>query len=169
MSEQNTYDQCADQYAAWRAGAERAEAPDALVLQRLLECVGDVSGQTVLDAGCGEGLVSRILAGRGAKVTAIDVSARLVDIARSRRGAEAIDYHVRDLSRPLAAYQAHFDLAVAHQVLSDVPDYRGFIATLAAVTRPGRRAVLSVNNPYSAVIREKVESYFDNGASVTLI
>ena len=166
MPEQNTYDQCADEYAAWRADAERTQAPDDQVLERLLECAGDVSGQMVLDAGCGEGFVSRILASRGAKVTAIDVSARLIDIARSRPGAEAIDYHVRDLSRPLAAYQAHFDLVVAHQVLSDVPDYRGFVATLAAVTRPGRRAVLSTNNPYSAVIREKVESYFDSGAAV---
>jgi hypothetical protein len=52
---------------------------------------------------------------------------------------------------------------VSNLVLNDVPDYIGFITTLGDVTKPGGRAVLSINNPYSALIREKVENYFDVG------
>ena len=60
----------------------------------------------------------------------------------------------------------HFDLVVSNFVLNDVPDYKGFIATLGSVTRVGGRLVLAMNNPSSAVHREKVEHYFDSGTSI---
>jgi len=55
-----------------------------MVVRRLLEFAGDVSGLTVLDAGFGEGYVSRMLAERGANVTGIEVARRLVELARSK-------------------------------------------------------------------------------------
>jgi 2-polyprenyl-3-methyl-5-hydroxy-6-metoxy-1,4-benzoquinol methylase len=45
--------------------------------------LGDVAGRRVLDAGCGTGYLSRQLAERGAAVIAIDVSARMVALARA--------------------------------------------------------------------------------------
>jgi magnesium-protoporphyrin O-methyltransferase len=53
----------------------------ALILSRLPQ---DLSGQRVLDAGCGTGQMSQELALRGATVVGIDISARLVNIARTR-------------------------------------------------------------------------------------
>ncbi|MEO0356807.1 MAG: magnesium protoporphyrin IX methyltransferase [Pseudomonadota bacterium] len=53
----------------------------ALMLSRLPI---DLSGQRVLDAGCGTGLMTEELARRGAQVTAIDISPNLIDIARKR-------------------------------------------------------------------------------------
>jgi 2-polyprenyl-3-methyl-5-hydroxy-6-metoxy-1,4-benzoquinol methylase len=42
-----------------------------------LELVGDVPGRRVLDAGCGEGYNTRILARRGARMTGVDLSERM--------------------------------------------------------------------------------------------
>lgn len=44
----------------------------------------DMSGQRVLDAGCGTGALAVEVARRGAEVVAIDLSAQLVDLARQR-------------------------------------------------------------------------------------
>jgi 2-polyprenyl-3-methyl-5-hydroxy-6-metoxy-1,4-benzoquinol methylase len=110
--------------------------------------------------------VARILAARGARVVAVDVSPRLVDIARAVDPETAIEYQVRDLSQPLLGYARYFDLAISNLVIDDVPDYRGYVSTLGQAVRSGGRAVVSMNNPYSAVMRDKVEGYFDSGVAV---
>ncbi len=56
------------------------------------------------------------------------------------------------------------DLIASHLALNDVPDHRGFIATLAAVLKPGGQLVVAMNNPYSYVVRRHVVDYFASGA-----
>jgi 2-polyprenyl-3-methyl-5-hydroxy-6-metoxy-1,4-benzoquinol methylase len=167
--EQNTYNQFAERYA------EDYIQPDAargqfnfnrdVVIPPLLKVAGDVASLTVLDAGCGEGVVSRLLAERGATVTGIDIAPRFIEIAQERDTTGAIAFLVHDLSQPLPAYQEHFDLVMSNLVLNDMPDYQGYVRTISAALKPYGRIVLSMNNPYSAVMREKVESYFYSGVA----
>lgn len=157
----NTYDQYAEVYA--QMIAERDEEDP--VTSALLSHIGDVSSLRVLDAGCGEGHLARILSERGAHVTAIDVSPRLVEMGRLKDPEGIIDFRSADLSEPLEGIGCVFDLVASDLVLNDVPDHVGFAATLSSVTRPGGRVVLSMNNPYSYVIRKQVENYFDSGFS----
>jgi 2-polyprenyl-3-methyl-5-hydroxy-6-metoxy-1,4-benzoquinol methylase len=163
--QQNTYDQFADEYTAYLRQMDEGafSFQRDLIIPKLLRQVGEVAGLNVLDAGCGEGIVARLLAERGANVTAIDIAPRLIELAQAQDTQGTITYQTHDLSQPLPQYTHAFDIVVSNLVLNDVPDYRGFIATLGAVTKAGGRAVLSLNNPYSAVIREKVEGYFDSG------
>src|SRR5215207_6283377 len=49
----------------------------------LFHLIGDIKGKNVLDAGCGEGYLSRIMANMGAgKVTGIDISEKMLEMAR---------------------------------------------------------------------------------------
>lgn len=164
MAQQNTYNQFADRYAAGYtpSSGKQPNFNRDVVIPPLLEIVGEVAGLTLLDAGCGEGVVSRLLAEQGAFVTGIDVAPRFIELAQERDTSGAITYLCHDLSQPLPAYQGHFDCIVSNLVLNDVPDYQGFIGTLAALLKPGGRIVLSMNNPYSAVFRQKVDNYFDS-------
>ena len=156
----NTYDEFASQYADMMATQEGAEiAPDSNI-SRFLAAVGDVTGLTVLDAGCGEGYLSRILAQRGAQVTGVDISPKLVEMARAKDPDGAIIYEVADLSQPLPAYQAHFDVVASYFVLNDVYDYQGFLATLSAALKPAGRLVIFMNNPYARVVRGHITDYF---------
>ena len=50
----------------------------------MLALLGDVSGQRVLDIGCGAGQLSETLAAHGATVSGIDVSPSMIEIARRR-------------------------------------------------------------------------------------
>src|SRR5215470_59039 len=159
----DAYDDYASEYARLVAEREEAGIEHEPIMPQFLEMLGDVSGLTVLDAGCGEGYLSRILAHRGASVTGIDISPRLIEIAYAKHPEGTITYQVANLSQPLPAYKQHFDLVVSHLVLNDVYDYQGFLSTLRAVTKPGGRLVLSMNNPYSYVVRSHVTDYFDTG------
>lgn len=160
------YDSCAAAYAVYVARREQGGvAGDPLgILPPMLDVLGDVTGRMALDAGCGEGYLARVLAARGARVTGIDISPRLIELARAKDPRSEIDYRVADLSAPLPADAGRFDVVARHLVLNDVENYRGFAATLAAVVKPGGRLVLALNNPYGAVFRKHVADYFDSGA-----
>jgi 2-polyprenyl-3-methyl-5-hydroxy-6-metoxy-1,4-benzoquinol methylase len=159
------YDDYASQYAAyvvWREQAAPDTDPFGLLLP-LLDLLGDITGRRVLDAGCGEGYLARVLAAREAHVTGIDLSPRLIELAHAKNPG-GIDYRVADLSQPLPGMAGYFDAAASYLVLNDVKDYRGFAVTLAASLKPGGRLVLALNNPYSAVIDHHAADYFDSGA-----
>jgi len=164
----SAYDDYATEYAALVASREAGgpEADPYGILPQLLALLGDLTNQRVLDAGCGEGYLSRILAARGARVTGIDLSPRLVELARRRDSEGDVTYRVADLSAPLPEYALHFDAVASYMVLNDVEDHRGFAATVAAVLKPGGRAVLAFNNPYAYVIRKRLgAAYFQSGTS----
>jgi 2-polyprenyl-3-methyl-5-hydroxy-6-metoxy-1,4-benzoquinol methylase len=158
----DVYDDYAAEYAAMMAEREGRGIAAEPMMPVLLDLAGDVTGLAVLDAGCGAGYLSRILAARGAQVTGIDIAARLVAHAQAQDPDGTITYLVHDLSRPLPAYTGHFDLIASYFVLNDVADYQGFIATLATLLKPGGRALLALNNPYSYVVRNHVRDYFDS-------
>lgn len=159
----DAYDDFAANYAEMVDKREQAGIEQEPIMPHFLKLLGDVSGLTVLDAGCGQGYLSRILAARGAHVTGIDLSPKLIQLAREQDPEQQISYQVADLCRPLPEYSDHFELIVNHFVLNDVYDYKGFLATLAGLLKPGHRLVLSMNNPYSFVVRGHVRDYFETG------
>ncbi len=112
----------------------------------MIELVGDVSGDRVLDAGCGSGPLAAALLARGAIVTGFDSSSAMVKLARRRLGKD-VPLHVADLSRPLPFADAAFDVVVASLVLHYLRDWTAPLAELRRVLKPGGRLILSVNHP----------------------
>jgi 2-polyprenyl-3-methyl-5-hydroxy-6-metoxy-1,4-benzoquinol methylase len=161
------YDDYAVEYRAYVAKRERGGVDSDPLGMRLLDLLGDVGGLRVLDAGCGDGYLARMLAARRARVTGVDISPRLIEMARRLDRADQISYLVADLTAPgpVLAVASSFDAAASYLVLDDLEDYRGFAATLGAVLKPGGRLVLAFNNPYGGVIRKHVADYFDSGAT----
>jgi len=161
----DVYDDYAAQYAEYVAARNRAGvAGDPLgILPRMLDLLGDLAGLRVLDAGCGEGYLARVLAAGGAQVTGIDISPRLIRLAREQDSGGASDYRAADLCAPLPEYERYFDAVASYLALNDVHDHRGFAGTLGAVLKPGGRLVLALNNPYSYVVRRHVADYFASG------
>jgi len=114
-----------------------------------LELVGDVSGARVLDAGCGEGRFARMLAERGAKVSAIDLSERMIGHALRLEDEQrlGIDYHLRDMCDLSPFEDGAFDLAVAYLSIIDVEDYKTALAEVTRVLTPGGQLVFSLVHP----------------------
>jgi len=168
--ETNPWDEYASRYRELIAEREREDPVANPVVSRMLQLLGDLASRIVLDACCGEGFFSRILAARGARVVGVDLSPRLIAMAREREALEsqadreAIDYRVADLSRPLPDLSERFDLLASHLALDDVRDHVGFARTLYSLGKPEARAVLSFNNPYSSVVRGHITDYFDSSA-----
>jgi SAM-dependent methyltransferase len=99
--------------------------------------VGEVSPRRVLEVGSGPGYFSeRVHFELGARVVALDLSPRMVELARAR-GLDARIGDVQELPFP----DARFDCAVANWMLYHVPDLDRGLAELARVLAPGGRLV----------------------------
>jgi ubiquinone/menaquinone biosynthesis C-methylase UbiE len=163
----------------WVAHADTNDYRNHYLMPRLLAMVGDVAGRAVLDLGCGEGGYARQLAGRSARVTGVDGSERLIEVARQRARDERLD--VRFVCANASALDmfeaAAFDLVVAPMSLMDVEDYPRAIREAHRLLRPAGALVMSIMHPcFSAPtsewIREStgalryfaVDRYFDRVA-----
>lgn len=101
----------------------------------------------VLDAGCGDGLLSLALAKRHPRWTMLGVDADDGLLAGARERAENrelgnVDFLQADLTQPLP--ESGFDVALALECLSEIPEDRAALAVAAAALRPGGLLVLQV-------------------------
>ena len=116
----------------------------------------DMSGQRLLDAGCGTGALAAEAASRGAHVVAIDLSPTLVQLARERWQADPLSQHVcgqieflsGDMLDPALG---HFDHIVAMDSLIhyDLPD---LVRALETLTNRCDRSVAFTFAPHSALL-----------------
>lgn len=152
----------------------------ALENQHILQQFGDLRGKRVLDYGCGAGEAGIYLAKLGAEVVAVDVSPKMLDVARElahHHGVQIETRLVRDESIPGEDGEFdrvygngvlhHVDLAIARRELARVLDASGvacFIEPLAynPVIEVYRRVARAVRTPDEAPLTfEDIERFRD--------
>lgn len=116
---------------------------DPAALARLVAFAGLPAGASVLDAGCGPGLVSAVFAEAGCRVAGVDLSAEMVERARARCGrfGDRARFSRQSIFEPVAG--APFDAAVSRYVLHHVADPAAFVRRQVELLRPGGVLVLS--------------------------
>jgi SAM-dependent methyltransferase len=118
----------------------------------ILDLAGDVAGRRILDVGCGSGPLFAALRDRGAIVTGIDSSARMLELARRRLGTSAA-LHLADLRSPLPFADGAFEDVVASLVLHYLEDWTAPLAELRRVLTPGGRLIASVDHPFHSQLQ----------------
>ncbi|HET8765386.1 MAG TPA: bifunctional 2-polyprenyl-6-hydroxyphenol methylase/3-demethylubiquinol 3-O-methyltransferase UbiG [Rhodanobacter sp.] len=105
-------------------------------------------GARVADVGCGGGLLSEALAKAGARVTGVDLGARVIDIARLHlhESGLTVDYRQQSSADLAAAEPAAFDVVCCMELIEHVPDPAALVADLAAMLKPGGRLFMSTLN-----------------------
>ena len=122
-----------------RAAYRYATGPNAPEIA--FAAIAEAAPRRVLEVGSGPGeLAARVQEKLGATVVAVDLSERMVELARAR-GVDALVGDVQQL--PFG--DGEFDLAVAAWMLYHVPDVRRGLAELARVLKPGGRLVAVTN------------------------
>ncbi len=104
-------------------------------------------GLSLLDVGCGGGLLCEPMARLGAQVTGIDAAARNVAVARLHADGQelAIDYR-QTSAEELARSGARFDIVLAMEIVEHVADVDLFLASCGQLVKPGGLMFLSTLN-----------------------
>ncbi len=107
-----------------------------------------VTGLDGIDIGCGEGHNTRLLASRGARMTAIDVSDAFLKHARESELREplGIDYRLADATA-LPFTDALFDFATAFMSLMDIPQPELALSEACRILKPGGFFQFSIIHP----------------------
>jgi 2-polyprenyl-3-methyl-5-hydroxy-6-metoxy-1,4-benzoquinol methylase len=122
----------------------RNELTDPAVLQ----AIGQPNGLTVLDAGCGEGYLSRILARNGATVTGVDFSVKQIEAAQTQNLTDGLTVSFDVASVDELPYpESTFDLVVCNHLLNDLYDPSRPISEFARVLRNGGRLIILMLHP----------------------
>jgi 2-polyprenyl-3-methyl-5-hydroxy-6-metoxy-1,4-benzoquinol methylase len=143
----------------------------------ILKLIGDVSGKLILDAGCGEGYLCRLLCNQGAHVLGVDYSEKMIEVAKRKTAKETnIDYKHGNCEELPFISDKSFDVVVSNMVIHDLADHQKAFNEIHRVLIPNGIFVFSIlhpcfDTPGSGWVKNdegqkvywKVKNYFDEG------
>lgn len=107
-----------------------------------------LQGRTVVDVGCGGGILSEAMAHRGAQVLGIDVARAALEVAELHAldGGISVEYRLESAEDLVGERGAKFDVVTCMEMLEHVPDPARTLEALAGLARPGGHLFLSTVN-----------------------
>ena len=123
----------------------------------MAEAIGDVGSQKVLDAGCGPAVLTRLLLDLGHRVTAVDVSENMIELARQTVGKENdhVNFHQADVA-DLPFEDAGFDMIISRYVVWTLPDPVKVLIEWQRLLKPGGRIGIIDGNWYYHYYRSRI-------------
>lgn len=107
-----------------------------------------LAGKTVIDVGCGGGILAESMAKKGAKVTGIDLSEKALKVADLHGLESGISVHYEKIAaEDMAAREAEqFDVVTCMEMLEHVPDPASVIQACYRMVKPGGHVFFSTLN-----------------------
>jgi ubiquinone/menaquinone biosynthesis C-methylase UbiE len=115
----------------------------------MFEMLGNIRAKKTLDLGCGEGYNSRIMARKGAKVTGVDFSKKMIQAAIELEDKErlGIEYLVADACNLHMLKSKIFDVVACFMALHDIENYQATIREAFRILKRRGRFVFAMPHP----------------------
>lgn len=113
-----------------------------------IDSIVALHGKSVLDVGCGGGILAEAMAARGAQVTGIDLADKPLKIAQLHLLESRLDVTYRNIAVEALALEAphSFDVVTCMEMLEHVPDPASAVRACAALLKPGGHAFFATLN-----------------------
>jgi len=133
----------------WAKFSENNDYRNYFIMPYTINLIGDIGNKKILDLGCGEGEYSRKLARKGADVTGIDCSYKLIEIAKTKSKEENlnINYLVRNSCNLENIKDNAYDIVLSSMMLMDCEDLKGTVSEIYRILKPKGRLFASILHP----------------------
>ncbi len=113
-----------------------------------IDRIAGLSGKTVLDVGCGGGILAEGMAGAGAKVTGIDLADKSLQVAQLHllESGKQVEYRKVAVEVLAAERPAQYDVVTCMEMLEHVPDPAAVVAACGQLVKPGGHVFFSTLN-----------------------
>jgi 2-polyprenyl-6-hydroxyphenyl methylase / 3-demethylubiquinone-9 3-methyltransferase len=110
--------------------------------------ISPLQGKTVLDVGCGGGILSESMAEKGAHVTGIDLGEKALSVAKlhSLESGLDVDYHLISAEEYAVKNPAKYDVITCLEMLEHVPNPESIIRACASLLKPNGHVFFSTIN-----------------------
>jgi len=107
-----------------------------------------LAGKTVIDIGCGGGILAESMAKKGAHVTGIDLSEKALKVAdlHSLESGVQVRYELIAAEDMAEREAGRFDIVTCMEMLEHVPDPAAIVAACAKLVKPGGKIFFSTIN-----------------------
>ncbi|BAK75768.1 ubiquinone biosynthesis O-methyltransferase [Pseudogulbenkiania sp. NH8B] len=107
-----------------------------------------LAGKTVLDVGCGGGILAESMALKGANVTGIDLAKKSLKVAQlhSLESGVSVDYRCVAVETLAEELPGHFDVVTCMEMLEHVPDPESVVRSCSRLVKPGGWVFFSTLN-----------------------
>lgn len=157
------WDAVAAWYDGWM-GKGGSRHHQQLAIPSVIDLLALQRGESVLDIGAGQGVLASHILKTGASYTGVDVSPRLLEIAR-QNNSKAARFYAADacaLSQSAHLKPASFDAVVFLLSLQDINPLSDALASASWALKPGGRAVLLMTHPAFRIPRQSGWGYDEN-------
>ena len=113
-----------------------------------IDRIASLSGKSVLDVGCGGGILSEALADAGATVTGIDLADKSLQVANLHllESGKQVEYRKVAVEVLAEEQPAHYDVVTCMEMLEHVPDPASVVQACATLVKPGGWVFFSTLN-----------------------
>ncbi len=129
-------------------GEEGDLSKEHLLNPAIFKLLGEISNKRILEVGCGNGYLCRMMAKKGAEVTGLEPAQSMYEYAVERENEEKLDitYLQEDLSQ-MTQFEDEFDVVIANMVLLDIPDFESAMKNSIAALKHAGLFIFSLSHP----------------------
>lgn len=160
----NIFDKIAQEY-----DAPHRVALAEIINKKIQDSVGDLTGKTAMDYGCGTGLIGLNLAEKARKVLLVDPSSKMIEVTQTK----IKENQLKNVSAKVGTTESldlktNSDLIVMSLVMLHVPDTKNLLTGLYQALKPNGRLLIVDFDKNPNVYHERVHNGFEHDALITL-